>query len=164
MNRATFVALVALLALSGCAKTDLGQTCAMTKPKPAGGCPAGESSTGPTCPITWAEIEDQAGTKDIVALGSPVCDDLVCVHSAHSSGDPAADDKGNAQGYCTACCLTDADCDPDFQGNKGTMTCAQLLLSDAFMQQLKDNDPATYQKLFGDGACSHYCILPRDLP
>ncbi|MBI5547665.1 MAG: adventurous gliding motility lipoprotein CglC [Deltaproteobacteria bacterium] len=132
--RASLTILLATLAVTSCqAKTDLGQTCKMTKP-----------CDTPPCPIP----EDKVARTDIdyVALGSAECDDLVCIRTAGSENPP--NDNKEARGYCTAACLDDLSCQPDFQGLTGQLKCEKLLLENA-------------EAIFGSGAASKYCVKPR---
>lgn len=160
---------VALLALTACPpKTDYGQTCKMTKPNP----------DGTTSTIQVSELTNSG--FDYVALGSPECDDLVCLRSANACtgdvncapgtctdakcGDQYSDPAdGSAVGYCTRGCLEDSDCEPDFDGKK-TLKCQQLLMSEEQLTKLKaqcDTDPdCLYNQIFGSGASAKYCIKP----
>ncbi|MBI5546601.1 MAG: adventurous gliding motility lipoprotein CglC [Deltaproteobacteria bacterium] len=164
MIRASTLVGLAALALTACsATTDLGQTCKMTKPCKEAGC------TKPVN-ILQSEVEKNTGL-DYVALGSAECDDLVCIRTANSlNPDPVCPNEGDttcpaservAMGYCTSGCLDEANCRPDFQGKSDTMQCNQLLLSDSYLNQLKTEDPDTYNRVFGSGASANYCILPR---
>jgi len=135
-----------LVSFAGCEMTkDLGATCAMTKP----------GDDGPE------EIDEDkvADTRiDYIALGSAECDDLVCIRTSDSAN--PENELGKARGYCTAPCIDDLDCEPDFEGNK-TLKCERLLLDETFLSALKENDPETYEQIFGSGASAKYCIKPR---
>ncbi len=133
----------------GCqAKTDLAQPCKMTRP----------DQDGNTTEIEAAKLSDPA--IDYVALGAAECDDLVCIRSAATEKNPPHE-NGGGRGYCTRPCIDDADCNPDFQGNEGTLVCQRLLLDQAFLDQLKENDPVAYEQAFGSDTASRYCVFPR---
>lgn len=133
----------------GCqAKTDLAQTCKMTRPDPDGN----------TQEIEEAKLSDP--TIDYVALGAAECDDLVCIRSANTDRNPEHE-NGGGRGYCTRPCIDDADCNPDFQGNEGTLVCARLLLDQAFLDALQESDPVAYEQAFGSDTASRYCVYPR---
>lgn len=144
----TFCGLIALGAACK-ANKDIGQTCAMTKP-----CTGAD---GGSCPIAPDKVSN-AGI-DYIALGSAECDDLACIRTAKTNNPPNTAES--AQGYCTSPCIEDSDCQPDYQGKEKTMKCERLLLDEAFLDQLKQNQPQTYDQMFGSGASSRYCILPR---
>jgi hypothetical protein len=132
--------------LSACAKTDLGQACNMKKP----------CNTG-TCDIAPSAVEN--GAIDYVALGSAECDDLVCIRTAGSAN--PENTAAVARGYCTTPCIDDTNCSPNYQGESKKLVCQRMLLDQAFLDQLKEQDPDAYNKVFGSGASSTYCVLPR---
>lgn len=141
MTRAARLLLPAVLlalALPACsAKTDIGQTCRMTKP----------CDPGPTCPILYSELTTDE--SDYIALGAAECDDLVCVRLADSSKTPARTEPADeAIGYCARPCIDSMDCEYDWEGKKGLLACEPLLLTDT--------------SLFGPGASTRYCVYPRD--
>lgn len=132
--------------LAGCETTkDLGATCAMTRP----------GDNGPE-EIDESKVADDR--IDYLALGSAECDDLVCIRTSGSAN--PENELGKARGYCTAPCIDDLDCEPDFEGNK-TLSCDELLLDDPFLVALKESDPVTYEQVFGTGASARYCVKPR---
>ncbi len=144
MPRALLLAVV-VVALGACTpKTDLGQVCTMTKP-----------CTGGICPMAAADLAN-ATTVDYMSLGSTECDDLVCVRTASEDPVPAT-----PSGLCTRSCINDDDCMYDANGNKGTFKCDQLLLSATFLEALKENDPETFDRVFGSSVSARYCIRPR---
>jgi len=136
------------IALAACrANTDLGQSCKLTQP-----CDAG------TCAVAPDAVQNLL--VDYIALGSAECDDLVCIRTASSDNPP--NEQTEARGYCTAPCFGDAKiCSPDFQGHDKQLVCQRLLLDDAFLEELKQNQPEEYQRTFGNSASSTYCIKPR---
>lgn len=125
MKRTTALATfgACLLALSACTQTtDLGFTCEMTKQK--------ADCTGDDCtePIDPASITDPAlgyPTMDYIAEGVAECDDLVCLRSRNR--EYPDDTEKVAMGYCSAPCINDDDCSPDWEGKKHKLTCRQLL-------------------------------------
>lgn len=138
--------LVGFLYTAGCKpETDIGQACRMTKPcKP-----------GPTCPIAESEMSDPS--QDYLSLGVSECDDLVCVRTANSG----AEENGEGYGYCSKSCIDSTDCEYDYEGNKNGFGCQQLLLSESYMQQLRENNPEAYDRVFGSGASSKYCVKSK---
>jgi hypothetical protein len=144
---AAAVLALSAFALGACSKTDLGATCKMTKPCGDGG----------VCAIAPDQVANTA--VDYVALGSAECDDLVCLRTARSNNPPNT--ATEAFGYCTTPCINADNCSPDFQGHSGNLNCDRLLLDQAFLDALMQQDPATYRRVFGNGASSTYCVLPR---
>ena len=143
---------LALFLAPGCTpSTDLGQTCKMTKPPPTEG---GE-------PVEIDESEVGNTSVDYVALGSAECDDLVCIRTASSNNPP--NDAGKARGYCTAPCIDETNCEYDYLGGRNKLTCARLLLSEEFIKALQQEDPETFERVFGSSASAKYCILPRQV-
>jgi hypothetical protein len=142
LTTTVFSSLLAL-GLLGCEATkDLGATCAMTRPGDDGPEEIDESKV----------VDDRI---DYLALGSAECDDLVCIRTSGSAN--PENELGKARGYCTASCIDDLDCEPDFEGKK-TLVCEELLLDEAFLAALKENDPTTYEQIFGSGASARYCV------
>jgi hypothetical protein len=131
--------LSAALLLPACTQTtDLGFTCEMTKQK--------ADCTGDDCaenidPKEITDAEKGYPTIDYIAEGVAECDDLVCLRSRNRRYE---DTETAAMGYCTAPCQNDDDCTPDYNGDKHTLTCKQLL---------GENGTATSQ--------AKYCVLPE---
>ncbi len=145
MTRISAALALVLVVLAACAaKTDIGQTCDMTKPNANGG----------VSPVPDSAVSNN--TLDYVSLGSTVCDDMICLRS-RGDGNPASV-NGNARGSCTAACLSDKDCSPDYQGNSGTYTCAALFMDQNFLAAYKAADPDGYNQLFGSNASAKYCV------
>ena len=156
MTRAALFSLACLLFLGvlmpACkAKTDLGQVCKMTRPR-------SDKNTDQDIP------EGKVGNKNIdyLALGSAECDDLACIRTSRSENPDNKD--GKAFGYCTSPCIDDSNCSPDFNGAENTMKCERMLLDEAFLQTLKETDPATFEATFGTSASARFCVLPRKAP
>lgn len=137
---------VALFTCTG--EKDLGLTCKMTSP-----C---DAST--PCPIPEARVLANTAV-DYIALGSAECDDLACIRTRGSQN--PANEEGIAHGYCTAPCIDNSDCSPNYEGKKGKLVCDQLMMDRAYMDQLQRDNPVLYEQTFGSGASSNYCILPR---
>jgi hypothetical protein len=141
----SLISVISFLYLSGCKpETDLGQACRMTKP----------CVPGPTCPIAESEMSD--ASQDYLSLGVSECDDLVCVRTANSKGN-----NGEGYGYCSKSCIDSTDCEYDYEGNKSGFGCQQLLLSESYMLQLKESNPEAYERIFGSGASSRYCVKSK---
>jgi hypothetical protein len=148
MNRllASTIAVLLAAGLAGCSvETDLGQTCKMTRPDTEGG-----------APIELEASSITSETLDWISFGAAECDDLVCVRTAGSPN--PAHENGMARGYCTKPCIDASDCAPDFQGRKGAMGCEQLLPD---LEELKRTNPEEYERIFGSGTATNYCVLPR---
>lgn len=140
---------LSLLMLAGCqAEKDLGQECRMTTRPP---------NSDQSVDIDATSVSDP--NFDYVALGSAECDDLVCVRTAGSVNPENV--EGKARGYCTAPCIDNSDCQPDFQGKKGTLSCERLLPDEAFLAQLKASDPGLFERTFGSSVSAKYCVKPR---
>lgn len=147
-----FLELFVALAFVGCtAKTDLGQVCKMTRPK---------SDRGPGEEIEEDKVKNPR--LDFLALGSAECDDLACIRTADSENPPNED--GKARGYCTAPCIDNTSCEPDFEGKKGNLVCEKLLLDQKFLDDLKEKNREIYDSTFGGGASAKYCVKNRKNP
>lgn len=142
--------LLPVLALFACqGERDLGQTCKMTRSS------ATEGEPPEQIPVDRVANPD----LDYVSLGSAECEDLVCVRTAGSQNPEPEGDK--ARGYCTAPCIENTDCQPDFEGRQGALQCARMLLDQKYLDELKATSPETYERVFGSGASSKYCVKPR---
>ncbi len=143
------LALGASVALGACkATTDLGSTCTLTTP-----------CSSSTCAVTPDKVSNTS--VDYIALGSAVCDNLVCIRTAGSANPDNT--ASEARGYCTNSCTDNSDCSPDYQGNGDKLVCQRLLLDQAFLDALKQSNPTEYEQVFGNGASSTYCILPSSV-
>jgi len=136
--RAPFLALM----LAGCSTApDVGKPCRLTRPAGAG--VAFIRSNDPTLDARF----------DLLSTGDAECADLACLREAGADFS-ALDGDGNAHGVCTSPCVEDADC--------GGLRCQQLAFDPAFLERLRQTDPATYQRAFGDGASALYCVSPAE--
>lgn len=125
--------------------SDIGNPCRLTRAADDGGVdfiPVGDSAIDPRF--------------DFLANGDPDCENLVCVRQAGK--DYSAQESGDnlARGLCSNSCIDATDCGDQSRG----MVCQQLAFDQAFLDNLKNSDPATYQQYFGDSASSTYCIDP----
>lgn len=144
------ITILALLAfVAGCTtKGDLGANCRMTR--------SASTPEAPPTPVQESAVQNPA--LDYISFGAAECDNLVCLRTAGSTN-PSNQD-GEAIGYCSAPCVTDADCDATGDGVEGSLVCATVLPE---MSALAEDDPVLYDQIFspGTGASNRYCILPR---
>ncbi|MBX5482520.1 MAG: adventurous gliding motility lipoprotein CglC [Myxococcaceae bacterium] len=160
MLAGALIALGLAVAGSGCkAKTDLGQPCILVRKDP--------SDTDPSDGIRSIDILEDEVTpgKDFVSFGSTECDDLVCVRDA---SDPPGEKGTPAQGFCTRPCVqaSETSClTGDDQVDRETpFTCRSLLLDEDTLASIKQADPQTYQRYFGDTQSPYFCARPRQAP
>ena len=141
-------ALAALLA-AGCQSRDVGEQCDALK------------ST--TQPAACTEATDTADYFESSAANG--CDNLICIHSPGSVGDNGqrcyqTTESGtnfyHLSGLCSKPCVSDSDCFPD----ETRMVCRRMLLSEAFITWLQQNDPQALQRYLQDIQFSSYCALP----
>lgn len=90
---------------------------------------------------------------DYLESGNTQCDNLVCIAS---SAPLAGKAKNNP--YCSKPCVGDADCSPSDTG----LVCRAVVLDDAFLATLTDQQKATYLggASSGAGSFSKYCAVP----
>jgi hypothetical protein len=142
----------ALLATACNPPKDYGNLCRLTK-----------ASAGGDGGVDYI-LKDDAAVKpgyDFLANGDPDCEDLVCLRQAGkdygtADGAPFADGKLYAHGECSTPCTADADCGEPARG----LTCTKLGFDQAFLDNLKRTDPATYNQYFGDVASAYFCTDP----
>ena len=135
LTTALFFAALSLSSAACTQTTDLGIGCEMTKQAPD--C-TGDECTVPIDPASITDAERGYPIMDYIAQGVAECDDLVCMRSRYRKYE---DTETVAMGYCSAPCQNDDDCSPDYNGDKHTLTCRQLL-GDTGQSQAK------------------YCVLP----
>ena len=152
--RAGLLALLAGLLLAACnPPVDYGQVCRLTRPTQADG---GGLEYIPADDPALADAD-----FDFLSNGDTDCEDLVCVRQ-HGKDFRSNDEDGMAHGICSTPCIGDSDCGDQASG----LVCHQLAFDQAFLDQLRENDPATYEEYFGDSSSPNYCINPNlpDLP
>jgi hypothetical protein len=144
------LAALALTAVAGCKETtDLDAPCRLMEPA---------DDQGNLKPI-MANDSRINPAFDFLSSGNSDCENLVCIRL---HGDPSKydDSDGTAHGKCSGTCIDKGDCGEPEKG----LDCRALSLDQKFLDDLKKNDPTTYQQYFGDIAGSLYCVNPNDLP
>jgi hypothetical protein len=132
------LALVALLV--GCQSPDVGQRCRVPRDP--------QASLDPT---------PQTITGDYLENGNAACDNLVCIVSPAVTGGRYNECVGEFCGYCSKPCVSDTDC---FRSETG-LACRQMVLDQAFMQQLAAQYPDLAARYLADIQFSSYCSVPR---
>ncbi|MFY0569358.1 adventurous gliding motility lipoprotein CglC [Archangium lansingense] len=143
----------AVLLFGGCkVNSDIGKRCLLVKKAPEG---SGRESD----PVLVTDVSEG---QDFISFGSLDCEDLVCVKDADMPLEMA--DNGQVVGYCSTACvqgelvdpctITDPDAHPAV---KDRMSCRALLLDQKALDDLRQNDPATYQATFGDNNSPYFC-------
>jgi hypothetical protein len=126
-----------LLALAGCQKADVGQSCTLTwgvelaVPRPE--------------PVQLYE----SGGADFFESGNIECENLVCIVSPVQAGA-----RYSSGGYCSKPCVSNADC---FSSDTG-LICDKVVLDEAFIATLPADVRTRY---LGDVATSSYCVVPN---
>jgi hypothetical protein len=141
------LALAAAAALAACQPPDVGQRCALE---------------------TWQNQDTRPVpttiSSDYLETGNVACDNLICIVSPVSSGkysdcpgtpDPLKPQLGQC-GYCSKPCVSNQDCYPSQTG----LECRQMVLDPAFIQALRDADPALADKYLASVQFSSYCAVP----
>jgi hypothetical protein len=129
-----------LLALAGCQKADVGQSCTLTwgvelaVPRPE--------------PVQLYE----SGGADFFESGNIECENLVCIVSPVQAGA-----RYSSGGYCSKPCVSNEDC---FESETG-LVCRQMVLDPIFLEQLTRLEPALRERYLGDVQFSSYCAVPR---
>jgi len=133
------LALAALLA--GCQSPDVGQRCRV-----------------PRDPLAQANPTPQSITGDYLENGNAACDNLVCIVSPAVTGGRYNECTSRGEcGYCSKPCVSDSDC---FRSETG-LACRQMVLDEAFMQQLTEQYPDLAARYLADIQFSSYCSVPR---
>jgi hypothetical protein len=136
------LAMVPLLALGACQKPDVGARCTLAWN------PNWQQDGTPPPPTP------QSVTADYFETGNIGCDDLVCIVSPAGASSRYGACSGDACGYCSKPCVSDADC---YRSETG-LICDQVVLDSQFLNSL---DPATRARYLGDAHFSSYCVVPR---
>ncbi len=115
---------------------------------------------GALCKLSWAGgTETPAPTPttaqgDYFESGNIGCDDLTCIVSPAPADSKYGSCSGDACGYCSKPCVSNADC---YSSSTG-LVCAQIVLDPAFLATL---DETTKQRYLGEIQYSSYCVVPR---
>lgn len=151
--------LIVPVLLTGCSEeTEIGKPCQLVK-KPT---PEDAARNLRFSPVLNSElVEDQ----DFISFGASDCVDLVCVHDKDSPivGDPSAP----ATGYCSQSCIPGGDTCDAVSGEasddlKGRMSCRSLLLDQATLDRLRQENPESYRSTFGENTNPFFCAgAPR---
>ena len=142
----------AVLLCGGCkVNSDIGKRCLLVKKSKD---PAKESD-----PVLATDL---SSGQDFISFGSLDCEDLVCVKDADMPLETA--DNGQVFGYCSTACVPDELVDPcpvtdpeAVESVKSRMSCRALLLDQQALDDLRQNDPATYRATFGDNNSPYFC-------
>lgn len=156
MKRVLFAAVIAVssLAIGSCgAPTDLNKPCVMVKKDP--------NDPSKSLPITQGDIQSNPN-RDVISFGSTECEDLVCVHEAGAPLNGAPTDA--LTGFCSRACAQGASANTCASAEENldkdpvtAFSCRSLLLDEATLGALKQNDPATYKQYFGDTTSPYFC-------
>jgi hypothetical protein len=103
---------------------------------------------GQTCQLDLT-VPPEASNADYLELGRAECENLVCIQSPTSP-------PGSVRRYCSKPCVSNSDCSPGETG----LTCRAVVLNEAFITQLFQNDPALAQQFLGPSANAKYCATP----
>lgn len=95
-------------------------------------------------------VPPEATAADYLELGRAECENLVCIQS------PTTVAGNEVRRYCSKPCVSNSDCAP---GDTGLL-CRDVVLNEAFIGQLQQQDPALAQKFLGPGRNSRYCATP----
>jgi hypothetical protein len=126
--------------LAGCQSPDVGQRCQLLW--------SDASAIRPPTPATAA--------SDYFESGNAGCDNLVCIVSPRQPGERYYDCAGTQCGYCSKPCVSDKDC---FKSETG-LVCRQIVLDLAFIEALRQRDPALAATYLADIQFSSYCAVP----
>ena len=140
-------------AVGGCkSENSLGGDCVLVKKGPDG---------GSAVPIKESEIN--AGLqKDFVSFGSIECEDFVCTRDPAFPRDGGSD--AGAHGYCSKPCASNDTCktgeDAIDKDPKKKLTCRALLLDEATLGQICQQNPADCRTYFGGTSSPFFCARP----
>lgn len=119
---------------------------------------------GARCNLAWNANWQTDGTPppptpstaqgDYFESGNIGCDDLTCIVSPAAPGTKYGSCSGDACGYCSKPCVSNADC---YSSSTG-LVCDQIVLDPAFLATL---DETTKQRYLGEIRFSSYCVVPR---
>lgn len=133
------LAVIAVAVTPGCQSRDVGDPCqpVLSPTEPA-------ACTDPT--TDTADFFESSATNN--------CENLICIHSA-GEGCTESSPK-TLLGLCSKPCVSDSDCFPD----ETHMVCRRVVLSEAFINWLRENNPAALERYLQDIQFSSYCALP----
>jgi hypothetical protein len=154
MSARLVIVLSAALLASACeVTTQLGQECLLIKQDP--------DRPGESTAILEREI---LPGQDFISFGVTDCEDLVCVRDANYVGDSNPD--AQAKGYCSQDCVEGSGksgCEVTDTGvaeNIRTgITCRSLLLDQASLERLRQEDPVAYRRTFGENNSPYFCAV-----
>lgn len=138
-------------AIGGCkSENTLGGDCTLVKKGPADG-------GAKAVPIRENEIN--AGLqKDFVSFGSIECEDFVCTRDPSYPRDGGT---GVAHGYCSKPCANNDSCktgdDAIDKSPSKRLVCRPLLLDEATLGQICQQNPADCQSYFGGTTSPYFC-------
>jgi hypothetical protein len=143
----------ALLASACEVTTQLGQECLLIKQDP--------NNPGESTAILEKEI---LPGQDFISFGVTDCEDLVCVRDANFARDP--NPEAQAKGYCSqdcvegsgksGCSVTDDGVPAEIRDR---FTCRSLLLDQASLERLRQEDPVAYRRTFGENNSPYFCAV-----
>ncbi len=96
-------------------------------------------------------VPPEASGADFLELGRAECENLVCIQS------PVAP-AGTVKRYCSKPCVSNSDCSPAANGLQ--LTCRDVVLNEAFITQLFQQDPTAAQHFLGSSTNAKYCATP----
>ncbi|BDG04927.1 adventurous gliding motility lipoprotein CglC [Anaeromyxobacter oryzae] len=118
-------------------------------------------AVGSRCTLTWNRADGSippptpsTAQGDYFESGNIGCDDLTCIVSPAPEGSKYGSCSGEACGYCSKPCVSNADC---YSSSTG-LVCDQIVLDPAFLATL---DETTKQRYLGEIRFSSYCVVPR---
>jgi hypothetical protein len=151
----TVLVIASLLALAACQDPDVGDPCKVgwgAEPKPDALCdPSGFERD----PEVNRDVACFSVAADFFESGNFRCDNLVCIISPVAVAKTEYD-RVPGTGYCSKPCVSNQDC---FQSETG-LVCRQMVLDEAFIKQLEQNDPSLLQRYLGEVQFSSYCAVP----
>lgn len=115
---------------------------------------------GARCVLSWNEAGNpppptpQTAGGDYFETGNVGCDDLVCIVSQAEPGTRYGDcagENGEACGYCSKPCVSNADCYASETG----LVCDRVVLDETFVRSL---DPEVRERYLGQIQFSRYCV------
>ncbi|MFL5322266.1 MAG: adventurous gliding motility lipoprotein CglC [Myxococcaceae bacterium] len=145
---------------AGCGPSSgLNKDCILVKKDP--------NDASKTAQITEADVQSN-NNRDIISFGSTDCEDLVCVHEAGSplTGNPAKE----LHGFCSKACLEGStnscpsDNPEDDKKPDTKFSCRSLLLDEQTLATLRQSDPESYKKFFGDTTSPFFCARDPKAP
>jgi hypothetical protein len=142
------------LVLTACSEnSEIGKPCQLVKKPSAEAAAAGTRFS----PVLNSEL---VPGQDFISFGASDCVDLICVHDKDSpvAGEPGAP----ATGYCSQACVHGGDTCATVSSEASSdlearMSCRALLLDQATLDQLRQEDPEAYRNTFGENTNPYFC-------